>query len=162
MPKSWLDTLSASARAVYPHARRGVREGISIARIGRAARDGGLSISNAALSEMVRRERAIVSYTSRLYMLGPTRNPDPTKLPEALSRIQSKYSIEVKITSTLSSTGARSEIFATISTDALLNRTQIESGIDKIMSSQGERYGFEMSNYEIVGYMRSGPLGYGL
>lgn len=160
MPVSFLDGLSSAARAVFPYVRRGVRTGESIAKIGTAARAEGLRIANATLSEMVRRERSIRDYIGNLKFLGPDRLPNPARLPEALSKLQRKYAIEVLLKGIHSETGKKVEIFATISTDRLLSQSRIADIAAELAQQKGGRYGFELTEHSVESYLRAGPEGF--
>lgn len=161
MPVPWIENLPKHSRTALSFVRKGVSDSLSIARIGKAIREGGLSISNANLSAMVRRERAIAEYIPNLRFLGRNQFPNPKRLPEALTRIQGKYSVQVSIQSVMSSTGAVTKINANISSDKLLSPAMIESAVNKIMASRGERYGFEMESFQVTAYMRAGSEGFG-
>lgn len=161
MPISWLGTLQPAQRESYPFVRRGVKESLSIAVIGRAIRNGGLAISNSVLSEMVRRERDIVAHVGNLRLLGPNRLPNPLKLPEALTRIDKRYSIEVKLGERYLPTGKTESVYATITSNTLLSNSMIDKAVDKIYQGNRSKYSFEFTGYELTAYMRAGDLGFG-
>lgn len=108
---------------------------------------------------MVRRERAIVDYVGKLNLLRPDRLPDPRKIPEALTKIQKQYSIDVALSGIHTQTGIPITRNINIVTDSLLSRNQIGAAVESIARQKGEGYGFDMIGWEIRGYMKAGPDG---
>lgn len=159
MAKSYLDTLSSAARTAYPFIRRAVRESLSLAGTRDALRAEGLSLSASVLSQMFSKERRIRDYINTLNLVPPSQKPNPAALPEALTILSRKYSIEVQITGRLVGTGAPVTQNISIATDSLLSRRQIDAAVLEIARKTTTTYGLEYESHEIVGYMREGPAG---
>lgn len=162
MAKPLLDLIPKTSRSALSFVRQGVSKELSIKRIGDAIRKGGIPISNANLGSLVRAERAVKAYLPNLSHLGRNSFPNPARLPEALTRLKSRYVVELEITSTLLSTGARKKISASISSSKLLSPAMIEQGVRNIMQGTDARYGFEMESFRVTGYMKaSAEMGFG-
>lgn len=116
-------------------------------------------MSAAVLSQLFSRERKVQGFIASLNRLPASQRPDPKLLPEALTMLSRKYSIEVQLTGRLVGTGATVTQNVSIATDKLLSRRQINDVIQQIAAQSGSKYGLEYESHEIVGYMRSGPAG---
>ena len=159
MPRSYLDSLSKAARTAYPFIRRAVGESLSLAGTRDSLKAEGLSLSASVLSQMFSRERKIRNYIATLNVLPSSQKPNPSALPEALTTLSRKYSIEIKLTGRLVGTGAPVDQNVSIATDSLLSRRQINEVVQTIARRSSTTYGLEYESHEIVGYMRAGPAG---
>jgi hypothetical protein len=108
---------------------------------------------------MVRREREIRDYINNFLSLRPSSLPDPRALPEALTALKKRFSIEVALSGIHTQTGQPITRNISIASDSLLSNADIGALADDISSRTGDRYGFDLIGYEVVGYMRAGPEG---
>lgn len=151
---SFLELLGGSAGKIYPIVKRGVREGLSIERIGSAVRGGGYSIANDKLRSLVSRERGIREYFNNLRNINLDKKPDITRIPEALDRIQRRYSYQLEVRGVNLRTGAIETRNITISTNDLLTRREaIDDALDTVKRDRG-RYELTSVSAEVVGILR--------
>lgn len=156
---SWLSTLSRSARAIYPIARRGAREGLSIESIGKAARAAGFRIANDSLREMVHRVREMDTRGRPSPFESPTRVPSAGMFAEAVSKIRKQYSYTVEIRG-LSEGEEVIRHFTIASNERLPNADAIEAARGMLdSSSHYVSDDFEESGAFVVGRLKAGPAG---
>jgi hypothetical protein len=154
-----LSSLSLAARLFYPFVQRGVREGISIARIGRAVRAEGFKLANETLRMLVHRERVIWEHGQRLKFVPLGSFVDVSKLPEALTQIRRQFSFMVEVRGTLGTGGQAIIQHVTVASDKPMTRRAILEQAERAMNLGSKRYGIEVSSVELVGGLRAGPAG---
>ena len=160
MPISaFLATLSRAARRAFPIIRRGVREGVSANRIQRLLQDHGLGIRRTNLLEIVRRERGVAAAGERLRFIPKGLRPDPSRLPEALTRLLRRFSFTVRIRGSDPRTGETLERFVNVASDEVLTRGELEAQGEAFVEGAAERYQIQAPEFLLVGGVRAGEPG---
>jgi hypothetical protein len=159
MAGSFLDFLSAAARASYPFIQRGVREGLSANAIQKSLSANDIHLRRTTILDLVRRERELVSAGSSLKFLNRNARPDPRRLPEALTSLRRQYSFTVEVRGTSLSNGESRVQNVTVVSDRLLTRGEIEDVAEGFATDGGERYGMNVDSLLLTRGMKAGALG---
>lgn len=157
---SFLKTLSVAARAVFPFVESGVAQGLSIERIGKAARAAGYSIANTTLRTLVNKQREVWRYQDTLKNIPLSRSPNPDRVPVTLKSIASNFSWKVEVTGASTSWGKAWTGYITIREDALSTTGHIKDTAEQIaMERVGHgAYPGYIESVKIVGLVRREEL----
>lgn len=154
-----LDKLNSFTRGLVGSVQRGVREGLSIRRIGDALRNAGGSISNATLAEIVAAERKVQSYGAAIGTLRSDRKIDPRRLPEALTRLRRDLSFTVEVVGK-DQRGRPVVQHVTISSDRALSPDEIMEAAEELATTRRKAYGMtRVESVTIVRGVRAGAAG---
>ena len=159
MPVPFLSTLSLSARRFYPIIQRAVREGLSANAIQTLLSDIRPGLRRTVILQIVRRERGIIQAGARLRNLRRDRMPDPRRLPEALTKLRRAFSFTVELRGVDTATQAPIERFVTVSLDNLRTRERIEEIAEGFLSTEEERYKFDVELVLLQTGIKAGVLG---
>lgn len=159
MARGILEEITRPSRAALGIVRRGVLEGLSANRIQDALTAGGLGIRRTTLLALIRELKGAEEAAGRLRFTRLDRLPDPSRLPEAITRLRRTYSFDVMLRGHNTLTGAEETRWVTVSLDELRSRRDIED----IASDFGEEYGrvedFRLDRATLMGGRRAGALG---
>jgi hypothetical protein len=157
---SFLSTLSLSARTAYPIIQRATRMGLTVRGIQSAIRDEfGRGISNTVLGQIVRRERDLISYASRIESLPGSRPINVNRIPEALTRQRRRFNFVVEVDGMLAN-GVFGSQRVTVSSDRALTPNQIRELAEEAAEFGGEKSGVqEIEGSTIISATRLGSLG---
>lgn len=159
MPTPFLSTLTKRARLAYPIIQRGVREGLSSRAISNTLKAGGVGIRRNTLLDIMRRERDVWEHGQNLRYLPLDRRPNPSRLPEALTRIRRNYSYEVFVTGIDTSMGVPRGQYVTVASSKLLTRREAETLAIEYAGGIHESGGIEIEKAQLNNILRAGPLG---
>lgn len=152
--------LTRAARIAMPFIERGVREGLSSRAIESAIRAGGLSVPRRqVLLDVMRGLKGIEDSGKSLKFLRQGARPDPSRMPEALTRIRRQFSYTVEVRGTHVSTGSPFVQHVTVTSDSLLTRAEMEEAAAEAVDSSKDRYGMEIESAVPIKAIKAGTAG---
>ena len=151
--------LTPSIKTAQPFIRSGVRKGLSAGQIGRALKRQGIGVRRTDLLAAVRHEKGIEVSATRLASIRKDRRFDPTKLPEAATKIRRNYSFTVEVTGLHQPTGKTVTRFVQISLDDVITAGEIEQEAADLMAQRFEDSKVIVDKVKIVLGVRSGIAG---
>lgn len=159
MPLPLLATLSGRARLAYPIIQRGVREGLSSRAINTILQDTIGGLRRTSLLSIMRAERGVALAGSRLQALRRDFTPDPTRLPDSLTKLRRGFSFTVRIRGFDLGTGEDVTRFVTVALDDPLTRAEIENIGLGFIEEDLERYGVAVTEVLLQRGMKAGEEG---
>lgn len=159
MALPFLYTLPVAARLAYPAIVSGVRRGISSNQIQRILIKAGIGIRRSTLLNIAARSRAIWRHGDYLRRLKRNQRPSPFALPEALTKLTRKYSVNVVVSGTSSDTGLPTFQHITLAMDSLRTREEMEAQAIRIAEEGRERYEMTADSAVLEEAVQASPLG---
>jgi hypothetical protein len=119
--------LSSSAARALPFIESGVSRGLSTTQIQTELSAGGIGVRRTDLLEAVRAVRGAELAADRLKSVRSDYRPDPSRLPQAVTRQLREYSFRVRVQGYNPETGNPESRYFNVSTNELMTREDIES-----------------------------------
>lgn len=157
MARGWLSFASLGERIAYPFIRLGVTLGRSLAAIGASLTRAGAGIEASSIRRIIDAEEVERRTAREVVGTAPDRLPDPSGIPEAITRQRREYAWRVRMGFIDPRTGQRQERFLTISTDQLLSPNEAMEAADRMLADDYEISGAFVVEHEIIGVTRAGP-----
>lgn len=159
MALPFLSTLSKAARTSWPHIRGGVRRGLPSRSIGAALRKHGFHVANETLLTLMRHERALIAHSADVRFINLNARPSISRMLDALTPIQRKFSYGVRVRAYLSDTTIPVERWVTIVSDRNLTRRQIQNAARNMIERASDRYGLDVVESQLTSALKRGTAG---
>lgn len=151
--------LTPSIRRAQSFIRGGVRQGLSAGDIGRALRRQGMGVRRIDLLSAVRHEKGIEVSATRLASVRKDRRFDPSRMPEASTKIRRAYSFTVEVTGIHEPTGKSTSRFVQISLDRVITTGEILAEAESLVAEKFEDSKVIIEKSKIVFGVRQGLAG---
>tara|TARA_Y100000310_G_C20132707_1_gene556575 strand:+ start:73 stop:561 length:489 start_codon:yes stop_codon:yes gene_type:complete len=152
-----LGGLTAQQRAMIPHIRGMVAQGVSGNQIQRNLQSAGTGLQRTAIQAIVREARlasgaAVREFTpgGQLRYVRKDFRPDPSRFAPAITELRREYSLVYEIEGTDSNTGAPTKRHITVSTDRLLTRAEFDAEAQELFDADPDSYGIEATGMTVV------------
>ena len=126
MAISPLSVLSAAARRALPLIEKGVAQGLSGNAIESLLKGTEYAVRRIELQRAVRAVKGIIDPPYSIKNVRHDRLPDPSRIPEAITKQRRQYAVRTKITGVNSITGAQQSSYITLSFDDMITRNELE------------------------------------
>lgn len=160
MPLPFIATLAPRIRALLPIIEGGVARGISSRKLNDVIKAAtGQGIRRQTLLDVMRAVSGVQRAGSQLKFLGRNKLPNLNRLPQALTRIQRKYSFLVRVTGHLIESGETIFQHVTLTMDSALTKGRMESMAQEIVEDAKLGYGIAVSQALLISGKQSGLSG---